>query len=249
MPQPTSQSLAATLDSGKFSQIRDALDPKTPQGRQNLRGLSTSMLSALRVRLLAAPASNWLRRIETVWVGPHRWPAIWLLTLIFLFNPSLILFAVGFAFLAWAWWDDSGKPLRELSLWTQPLSDVPSLWQSAAASVLDNPQCADYHTQVRSRRELLVGDAFALDSLLTALVGTTAPSDDTARSVLWPAKNTSAHSREALVSISEAGEGQERECPVCGATPGQPCTGEDPADPGSGVEYGRKVHRARLAED
>lgn len=50
-----------------------------------------------------------------------------------------------------------------------------------------------------------------------------------------------------LVRISEYGEGQENECPVCGAEPGQSCTGDDPSDPTGmlGVEYGRLVHRAR----
>jgi hypothetical protein len=52
---------------------------------------------------------------------------------------------------------------------------------------------------------------------------------------------------DELVQISENGEGQENECPICGAEPGSACTGPDPEDPegGLGVEYGRLVHRAR----
>lgn len=50
-----------------------------------------------------------------------------------------------------------------------------------------------------------------------------------------------------LVPVSDMGEGQENECPICGAEPGHPCTGPDPDEPLSGlwVEYGRKVHRER----
>ena len=53
---------------------------------------------------------------------------------------------------------------------------------------------------------------------------------------------------DALVKISEDGEGQENMCPICGAEPGQSCSGPDPSDPDDilGVEYGRSVHRARL---
>ena len=53
-----------------------------------------------------------------------------------------------------------------------------------------------------------------------------------------------------LVRISEYGEGQENDCLVCGAEPGSPCTGEDPAYPDSelGVEYGNLVHLARQAK-
>jgi hypothetical protein len=52
---------------------------------------------------------------------------------------------------------------------------------------------------------------------------------------------------DELVKVSEAGEGQENECPVCGAEPGAMCSGPDPDDPSGplGVEYGRYVHRAR----
>jgi hypothetical protein len=52
---------------------------------------------------------------------------------------------------------------------------------------------------------------------------------------------------DSLVKVSEAGEGQERECPVCGAEPGAMCSGPDPDDPYGplGVEFGRYVHRAR----
>ena len=50
-----------------------------------------------------------------------------------------------------------------------------------------------------------------------------------------------------LVKVSEDGEGQENKCPICGAEPGDMCSGPDPDDPDGplGVEYGRHVHRAR----
>ena len=52
-----------------------------------------------------------------------------------------------------------------------------------------------------------------------------------------------------FLKVSEVGEGQDKHCPVCGAEPGQMCSGNDPDDPDGplGVEYGRHVHRARLS--
>ena len=46
-----------------------------------------------------------------------------------------------------------------------------------------------------------------------------------------------------MVAVSENGEGQENECPVCGAEPGQMCSDE------SGREHGRKVHPERQARE
>jgi hypothetical protein len=43
----------------------------------------------------------------------------------------------------------------------------------------------------------------------------------------------------ALVEISEYGEGQENDCPACGAEAGSSCSSEE------GVEYGRRVHEVR----
>ena len=43
----------------------------------------------------------------------------------------------------------------------------------------------------------------------------------------------------SLISISEHGEGQENECPSCGAEAGQMCSSSD------GTEHGRKVHSSR----
>jgi hypothetical protein len=48
-----------------------------------------------------------------------------------------------------------------------------------------------------------------------------------------------------LLWVSEDGEGQDQYCPVCGAVPGQMCSGDDP-ESGLVVEYGRHVHRGRL---
>jgi len=45
-----------------------------------------------------------------------------------------------------------------------------------------------------------------------------------------------------LVEISEYGEGQENDCPECGAESGESCSSSD------GVEYGRKVHESRQSQ-
>jgi hypothetical protein len=60
-------------------------------------------------------------------------------------------------------------------------------------------------------------------------------------------KSSSKTNSVELMDSTEDGNGQENHCPVCGAEPGQSCSGYNPhdsKDPDT-YEYGRLIHRGR----
>lgn len=48
-----------------------------------------------------------------------------------------------------------------------------------------------------------------------------------------------------LIPFDWASDAHERNCPTCGAEPGQCCSSPDPTDDRLGIEHGRHIHRSR----
>jgi hypothetical protein len=48
-----------------------------------------------------------------------------------------------------------------------------------------------------------------------------------------------------LIPICDTCDAIERDCPTCGAEPGQCCSSPDPTDDRLGIEHGRHIHRSR----
>lgn len=50
---------------------------------------------------------------------------------------------------------------------------------------------------------------------------------------------------DELIPMDELSTASERECPTCGAEPGQMCSSEEPNRPGFGIEHATLIHRSR----
>ena len=48
-----------------------------------------------------------------------------------------------------------------------------------------------------------------------------------------------------LTPMNQTSSAYERECPTCGAAPGQMCSSEEPERPGFGIEHATLIHRSR----
>lgn len=196
MTTPLSSPFAVALSTSKLSEIRTLLDPQTPQGWSNLLKLNADALRGLQTRISVAPGLEVVRRLARFNARPLGLVLAAAAFIVFVLpNPALLLFFVGAGLLASAWWQSTGKALRDLEAWLVPLSKSPAHWTAAAACVSANESCAAYHRGVLALRELLVVDALALDALLIAphpeqtSAVDESPEAATARAVLWPTQS------------------------------------------------------------
>lgn len=204
MPSSFSSPFFAALSTGKLSDVRTLLNPRTPEGWGNLLRLNGEALAVLRSRISAAPGQEWVRRLAMVKASPLYVVLVAaVVVLLVLPRPALLLFLVGAGLLASAWWEATGKALRDLDDWLTPLSASPSHWTAAAACVASNAGCAAYHQDALASRELLVADALALEALLIAPAPERRATEEsgeaaTARAVLWPVQDAAGAEPGAL---------------------------------------------------